>query len=67
MKLAADPDSLFGIQNLAYSYFFLDRFEEAERVLQRAAERKLEIPDLLVIRYNIALLKGDQDAEWTRQ
>ena len=43
------------------SYFFLDRFEEAERALQRAAERKLEDPILLMIRYNIAVLKGDQD------
>ena len=43
------------------SYFFTDRFEEAESALQRAAERKLETPDLLVIRYNIAVLKGDKD------
>ena len=41
--------------------FSLDRFEEAESALQRASERKLEDPDLLVIRYNIAVLKGDQD------
>ena len=47
--------------NLASSYFFLDRFPEAESTLQRASERKLENPYLLVIRYNIAVLKGDKD------
>ncbi len=38
----------------------LDRLEEAENALQRASERKLEIPDFLVQRYEIAFLKGDQ-------
>src|SRR5262245_55812242 len=59
--IATDPDLILSYQNLAYVYFFLDRFEETERVLQRVAERKLESPDVLAIRYNIALLKGDQD------
>jgi tetratricopeptide (TPR) repeat protein len=40
---------------------FLDRLPEAESILQRASERKLEGPNQLVMRYNIALLKGDQD------
>ena len=39
---------------------YLDRLGEAENILQRASERKLEIPDFLVERYNIAFLKGDQ-------
>ncbi len=47
--------------NLASSYFFLDRFPEAESTLQRASERKLEMPAFLVLRYNIAVLKGDQE------
>ena len=38
----------------------LDRFDDAERVLQRATERKLENPILFMIRYNIAVLKHDQ-------
>ena len=59
--IAADPDFLFGYDNLASGYFFMDRFEEAESVLRRATERKLEDPYLLIIRYNIAVLKGDQD------
>ena len=43
--------------------FVPDRFEEAESALQRATERKLEDPDLLVIRYNIAVLKGDKEPD----
>ena len=38
----------------------LDRFAEAADALQRAAERKLEIPEFLVTRYYLAFLKGDQ-------
>ena len=59
-EIAADPDVVLGIPILRPSYFFLDRFEEAERALQRASERKLENP-FLMIRYNIAVLKGDKD------
>ena len=60
-EIADDPDFIFGNENLARGYFFLDRFDEAERTLQRAAERKLEDVTLLLLRYNIAVLKGDQD------
>jgi tetratricopeptide (TPR) repeat protein len=60
-EIAADPDVVFGYNLLASSNFFLDRFEEAESALQRATERKLQSPVLLMIRYNIAVFKGDQD------
>ena len=43
-EIAADPDFGLGYGNLASSYFFLGRFEEAESALQRATERKLENP-----------------------
>jgi tetratricopeptide (TPR) repeat protein len=59
-QIAIDPDFGLSYGSLASSYFLLDRFEEAERVLQRASDRKLEIPILFVIRYNIAFSKGDQ-------
>jgi tetratricopeptide (TPR) repeat protein len=58
--IAAEPDLALSYANLAYSYFLTDRFPDAERTLQRTSERKLEMPDFLVIRYNIALLQGDQ-------
>jgi serine/threonine protein kinase/tetratricopeptide (TPR) repeat protein len=60
-QIADDPDFLFGYANLATAYFFPGRFEEAERVLRRATERKLENPNLLMIQYNIAVLKGNKD------
>jgi tetratricopeptide (TPR) repeat protein len=59
--LVADPDFVLGYSGLASSYFHTDRFPEAESTLQRASERKLELPDFLVIRYNIAVLKSDQE------
>jgi len=59
-RIAANPDEVFGYSSLASSYFFLDRFGEAEATLRRAAERKLETPDVMLLRYNIALLRGDQ-------
>jgi serine/threonine protein kinase/tetratricopeptide (TPR) repeat protein len=60
-RIAFEPDVVVGYGSLAQSYFFLDRFPEAESTLQRASERKLENPNMLVIRYNIAVLKGDQN------
>lgn len=64
--IALDPDFTPGYANLAYSYFYLERagdfkhLADAESVIQRASERNLEIPDFLVLRYYIALLKGDK-------
>jgi hypothetical protein len=50
-----------GYDNLARSYFLIGRFAEAERTIQAASERKLEVDRLFIIRYNIAALKGDQE------
>jgi serine/threonine protein kinase/tetratricopeptide (TPR) repeat protein len=54
-----EPDFPVGYNVLAHSYMSLDRLGEAENILQRASGRKLETPDLLVTRYEIALLRGD--------
>ena len=61
--IATHPDVAFGYANLASSYFFVDRFSEAETILQQAYERKLENANHLAIRYNIALLTGDRDQQ----
>lgn len=55
------PTSGLRITILRRPIFFTDRFLEAERTLQRASERKLETPEVLLIRYTIAALKGDQE------
>jgi serine/threonine protein kinase/tetratricopeptide (TPR) repeat protein len=60
-EIAAAPDAAIAYDSLAQSYFLTDRFPEAESTLQRASERKLERPNFLVMRYNIALLNGDQE------
>lgn len=39
---------------------FAGRLKDADDVLQRASQRKLEIPDLLFTEYDIAFLKGDK-------
>jgi serine/threonine protein kinase/tetratricopeptide (TPR) repeat protein len=59
--IAADPDNALATGSLASSYFLTNRFAEAESTLRRASERKLELPDLLIVRYNIAVLNGDQE------
>jgi len=59
--IAADPDFVMAYDGLASSYLSTDRFPEAESALQRASERKLENPNSLALRYNIAVLKGDQE------
>ncbi|MGO9126583.1 MAG: protein kinase domain-containing protein [Terriglobales bacterium] len=57
--IGIDPDHTFAYVNLAASYFYLDRLGEAENALQRASERKIEIPELLLLRYYTSFLKGD--------
>jgi eukaryotic-like serine/threonine-protein kinase len=60
--IAIDPDFVPAYNNLALSYTYLDRLREAEDTLQRASQRNLEIPDLLVLRYYLAFVKGDKTA-----
>jgi len=60
-QIAIEPDFALSYNNLAQSYFLLNRLEEAEGALQRAADRKLENDIIFMLRYNIAVLKGDQD------
>lgn len=57
-----DPDASIGYSNLAYDSMYLERLGEAEEALRRAAERKLDMPDFVVQRYNLAFLKSDDPA-----
>ena len=60
--IAADPDFALWVSTiLRRAIFSSTASPKPESALQRASERKLEIPDFLVIRYNIAVLKGDQE------
>jgi serine/threonine protein kinase/tetratricopeptide (TPR) repeat protein len=60
-RIAGDPNQAGAYGLLASAYLRTDRFAEAESTLQRAFERKLETPTILVNRYNIAVLRGDQE------
>jgi DNA-binding winged helix-turn-helix (wHTH) protein/predicted Zn-dependent protease len=55
-----DPDFSIGYGILASSYEALGRIGEAEKILQRASERKLDIPDFYVQRYTLAFLRDDK-------
>jgi eukaryotic-like serine/threonine-protein kinase len=58
--LVIDPDLTPAYVNLTSDYFYLDRLDEAGNTIHRASERKLEIPELLLLRYYIAFLNGDR-------
>ena len=57
-----DPDADIGYSNLAFDYLYLGRLGQAEETLRRAADRKLEMPDFVVQRYDVAFLKSDTAA-----
>jgi serine/threonine protein kinase/tetratricopeptide (TPR) repeat protein len=57
-----DPDFPIGYYQLSFNYTYLDRIAEAEKALRQAAQRKLEIPEMLIQRYDIAFIKGDKAA-----
>jgi eukaryotic-like serine/threonine-protein kinase len=59
-SIELDPDLAISYAVLALGYQYLDRLEDAENTLERAAERHLEIPDFFVQRYDLAFLKGDK-------
>jgi serine/threonine protein kinase/tetratricopeptide (TPR) repeat protein len=53
------PDFGVGYALLGYSSLGLDRLGAAEDAARRASERKIEIPLLTLLRYDIAFLKSD--------
>ena len=57
--MALDPDHSFPYFNLAASYIYRDRLAEARSTLQRASERKIEMPELLYARFQIAFLENN--------
>ena len=57
-----DPDFAIAYYNLAVLNVYLERIEEAENVLRRAAGRGLEIDEFIMLEHDIAFLKGDPAA-----
>src|SRR5262249_51191687 len=56
------PDSALMYSFLTADYLNLDRLDDAQSTLERAAARKLDYPDFGIMRYDIAFLKGDAAA-----
>jgi serine/threonine protein kinase/tetratricopeptide (TPR) repeat protein len=56
-----DPDFPIGYLQAAFNNQFAGHLGEAENILQQAQQRKLEIPELLVQRYDIAFIKDDKE------
>ena len=59
IAVGIDPDFLIGYVNVAFSYFFLDRFTETEKTIEKVSKYKNEFPELLMARYYLAFFKGD--------
>ena len=55
-----NPSWAPGPVNLAWTYLAMERYADAERTVQQASERKLLVPDLLILPYVLAFYNGDQ-------
>jgi eukaryotic-like serine/threonine-protein kinase len=60
IAIGIDPGFPFPYVDLATAYQFLDRLDAAEATFQRASDHKVLFPELLVQRYDLAFLRGDQ-------
>jgi tetratricopeptide (TPR) repeat protein len=58
--IALDPDLAPAYVNLASANVDLDRPAEARKAIQRASERQLDTPDLLLVEYYTAFLRDDR-------
>jgi tetratricopeptide (TPR) repeat protein len=57
-----DPDYAIGYENVAFAYIYLNRLSDAEALLRKASERRIEVIEFSLCRYFIAFLRGDQAA-----
>jgi DNA-binding winged helix-turn-helix (wHTH) protein/tetratricopeptide (TPR) repeat protein len=58
-SIELDPDFAFGYVNLSTSLIYLNRVDAAENSTKQISARKLELPETLVLNYQIAFLRGD--------
>jgi serine/threonine protein kinase/tetratricopeptide (TPR) repeat protein len=57
-----DPNFAIGYFNTAFAYLYLDRLPEAEALLRKASERKIEVVEFSLCRYFVAFLGNDKPA-----
>jgi serine/threonine protein kinase/tetratricopeptide (TPR) repeat protein len=58
--LELDPDFAIDYYNLGVNHVYLNRLDEGEDWLRRAAARGLDIDENVMLAYQIAFLRGDQ-------
>jgi tetratricopeptide (TPR) repeat protein len=58
--IAIDPDETIAYDSVAFSYLHWGRPQDADMMIQRALDRKLDHPDFLVLRYFTAFLNDDR-------
>ena len=61
LAMQLDPTVEDNYVTLANSYLCLNRLNDAQAVLKQAEDRKLEAESLVVERYQVAFLKGDEE------
>jgi tetratricopeptide (TPR) repeat protein/predicted Ser/Thr protein kinase len=57
-----NPYFAIGYENLGFAYVHLNRLSEAEALLRKASERKIEVVQFSLLRYFIAFLRNDEAA-----
>ena len=57
-----DPNASAGYINAAFAYVYMDRVSEAEALLRKASERKIEALQFSLLRYFLPFLRNDQAA-----
>jgi tetratricopeptide (TPR) repeat protein len=60
IALGIDPDFAYGYINIATGNFYLDRLAEAEKAVQNSVERRHQTPDVVLLQYHVACVKGDR-------
>jgi eukaryotic-like serine/threonine-protein kinase len=55
-----DADFPVGYSMLSYNHIFLDDLKDAEKTVQSASARGLNTPEWVILRFDLAFLKGDQ-------
>lgn len=61
-SIQLDPDFAMGYINTAWAYVYQDRLAEAEAVLRKASDRKIDVIPLSLCRYFISFLRSDKAA-----
>jgi serine/threonine protein kinase len=59
--LALEPDSTPTYGSRAFNQLYLNRLDDALLTVRRTTERKLQSPDLRLVPYFVAFLKGDEE------